>query len=303
IRTGVLRLSPPPNRNNNDPAIMNSADSNPTQQPVLTPEAILERHEHVLRHINQQLAALTQVLAQHLPSVSAPSPPPSVSPQLSAPNPSAAAPPVPPAPASTEPPEQSLPAPEPFLGEFDKCGGFLTQITLQFRQLRRTYETDGAKIAFMVQLLRGQALNWAQAVLRTAPEISYEDFLTKFKSVFERGTGAEAATHRLLNLKQGRWSMADFSVEFWTLAEETGWGQSALISTLLNNTTSGGGVLSGSHASDSMEEGEQPMQLGRSRLSPEERYRRWRAGECFYCGRRGHIAMDCPARPKDSARQ
>uniref|UniRef100_A0A3Q4G7I1 DUF4939 domain-containing protein n=1 Tax=Neolamprologus brichardi TaxID=32507 RepID=A0A3Q4G7I1_NEOBR len=77
--------------------------------------------------------------------------------------------------------DRSLPAPEPFSGEFDKCIGFLTQITLQFRQLQRTYETDGAKIAFMVQLLRGQALNWAQAVLRTAPDISYEDFLTKCK--------------------------------------------------------------------------------------------------------------------------
>lgn len=147
--------------------------------------------------------------------------------------------------------------------------------------------------------------------------------------------------------------MADFSVEFWTLAEETGWGQSALISTLLNNVcdelkrelmmrdvpktlsdvitlcvkldehlrarrgignyisqrppgrmeTSGGGAPSGSHSLDSTEESEQPMQLGRSSLSPEERYRRWRAGECYYCGRKGHIAMDCQARLKDSARR
>lgn len=29
--------------------------------------------------------------------------------------------------------------------------------------------------------------------------------------------------------------MADYSIKFWTLAEETGWGQQALISTLLNN--------------------------------------------------------------------
>uniref|UniRef100_A0AAZ1XEP7 CCHC-type domain-containing protein n=1 Tax=Oreochromis aureus TaxID=47969 RepID=A0AAZ1XEP7_OREAU len=151
-------------------------------------------------------------------------------------------------------PERSLPAPEPFSGEFDKCGGFLTQITLQFRQLRRTYETDGAKIAFMVQLLRGQALNWAQI----------DEHLRA-----RRGTG-----NYISQRSPGRME-----------------------------TTSGGGALSGSHASDSMEEGEQPMQLGCSRLSPEERYRRWRAGECFYCGRRGHIAMDCPARPKDSARQ
>lgn len=29
--------------------------------------------------------------------------------------------------------------------------------------------------------------------------------------------------------------MADYSAEFWTLAEETGWGEQELISTLLNN--------------------------------------------------------------------
>lgn len=72
-------------------------------------------------------------------------------------------------------------------------------------------------------------------MLRSDPEIPYHDFHSKFKSVFERGTGAAAAVHRLLNLKQGRRSMADYSVEFWTLAEETGWGEPALISTLLNN--------------------------------------------------------------------
>lgn len=86
-----------------------------------------------------------------------------------------------------------------------------------------------------VQLLRGQALNWVQAVLRTYPEITYQDFLVKFKSVFEKGTRAETAAHRLLNIKQGKSSMAEYSVEFWTLAEETGWGQSALMITLLNN--------------------------------------------------------------------
>lgn len=129
----------------------------------------------------------------------------------------------------------------------------------------------------------------------------------------------------MLNLKQGRQSIAEYSVEFWTLAEETGWGQSALISTSLNNVCDelknelvmrdlpltlsdvitlcmkvdehlrasrgtgnyitqrhlghtemalGGGATSGggNQVSDSMEEGEQPMQLGRSRLMPEERH-------------------------------
>uniref|UniRef100_A0A3B3HYY0 CCHC-type domain-containing protein n=1 Tax=Oryzias latipes TaxID=8090 RepID=A0A3B3HYY0_ORYLA len=44
---------------------------------------------------------------------------------------------------------------------------------------------------------------------------------------------------------------------------------------------------------------EEPMQLGRGRLSPTERRRRMAAGECLYCGQRGHYCKNCP---KASAR-
>lgn len=65
--------------------------------------------------------------------------------------------------------------------------------------------------------------------------MAYLEFLSKFRSVFNKGSGATNAVHRLLNLKQGKWSMVDYSVNIWILAEETGWGQEALESTLLNN--------------------------------------------------------------------
>lgn len=332
---------------------MDSADSAPAQYIVVSTEAVLERHEHMLRQLNHQLAALTQALAQHVPLGSPPTSPPPSPPEAPVPEPPA---PQPSTPASLESLERPLPTPEPFSGEFDKCAGFLTQLGLQFRLQRRTYGSDESKIAFFVQLLRGRALTWAQAVLRSDPEITYQDFHSKFKSVFERGTGAAAAAHRLLNLKQGRRSMADYSVEFWMLAEETGWGKPALISTLLNNVcdelkgelltkelpaslddvislcikvderlrarrglrnfnthkppgcmemassrgTVGGGVL---REREDETEGEQPMQLGRFRLSPEERHRRWMAGECFNCGHKGHIAATCQAQPKDRARR
>lgn len=48
---------------------------------------------------------------------------------------------------------------------------------------------------------------------------------------------------------------------------------------------------------------EEPMQLGRMRLSPEERQRRLRLGLCMYCGQPGHILALCPARPKEQAHQ
>ena len=45
--------------------------------------------------------------------------------------------------------------------------------------------------------------------------------------------------------------------------------------------------------------GEEPMQLGRTRLSPAEREARFKAGLCLYCGQKGHLICNCPTRPKE----
>ncbi|XP_013763435.1 LOW QUALITY PROTEIN: olfactory receptor 4C12-like [Pundamilia nyererei] len=47
----------------------------------------------------------------------------------------------------------------------------------------------------------------------------------------------------------------------------------------------------------------EPMEIGCSRLTPEERERRSRAGECFYCGGSGHCIAVCPVRQKGVARR
>lgn len=39
---------------------------------------------------------------------------------------------------------------------------------------------------------------------------------------------------------------------------------------------------------------EEPMQLGRTKLSAEERERRFRNRLCFYCGEKNHRALNCP---------
>lgn len=40
----------------------------------------------------------------------------------------------------------------------------------------------------------------------------------------------------------------------------------------------------------------EPMQMGRSRLSPDERERRRSRGLCLYCGEAGHIVAQCPVK-------
>lgn len=44
--------------------------------------------------------------------------------------------------------------------------------------------------------------------------------------------------------------------------------------------------------------GPEPMQLGRARLTPEERSRRMSSRECLYCGQKDHFIASCPQRPK-----
>uniref|UniRef100_A0A8P4GTJ9 Gypsy retrotransposon integrase-like protein 1 n=1 Tax=Dicentrarchus labrax TaxID=13489 RepID=A0A8P4GTJ9_DICLA len=41
---------------------------------------------------------------------------------------------------------------------------------------------------------------------------------------------------------------------------------------------------------------EEPMQLGRAKLSAEERRRRLQEGRCFYCGQLGHLLAACPVK-------
>lgn len=44
---------------------------------------------------------------------------------------------------------------------------------------------------------------------------------------------------------------------------------------------------------------EEPMRLGRAKLSTEERRRRLQEGRCFYCGQPGHLLSACPTKEKN----
>ncbi|KAI3366500.1 hypothetical protein L3Q82_000476 [Scortum barcoo] len=46
--------------------------------------------------------------------------------------------------------------------------------------------------------------------------------------------------------------------------------------------------------------GEEPMQLDRTRLGPEERQRRLKEGACFYCGQQDHRVASCPTTVEDA---
>ncbi|XP_016317290.1 protein LDOC1L-like [Sinocyclocheilus anshuiensis] len=64
--------------------------------------------------------------------------------------------------------------PAPFSGSADECNGFLLQCSLDLEMQPHLYTTDKAKIAFIISLLTGRALQcaetiWSQAELSQRP--------------------------------------------------------------------------------------------------------------------------------------
>lgn len=212
---------------------MDPADAAPVLRELSVQGEMLERHEKMMKHVVEEQTVLRQLVAELKgilltpPGAAADAPPPGQS--LS----TAAASPLPPSPPTLQR-EHPLPAPEKFSGDLDKSRGFLTQCSFIFREQPRSYFSDGAKVGLMVESMTGRALQWAQAVVSMQPAISYEDFLCKFRCVFDKGSSADSAAHRMFSLKQGWRSVADFSIDFWILAEETGWQENALRGAFIN---------------------------------------------------------------------
>ena len=271
---------------------------------------------------------------------------------------------------STDPPtgarwEPSLAPPNTYAGGFDLCRGFVTQCELHFKHQSSRYLTDGSRVAMIMASLSGRALNWAGATIRQNPHLAdnLPEFLEEFRRVFDHPTEGSDAAGRLHAIQQGSRSVADYTLEFRTLAADSGWDDIALRSayrrglseelkdllvrdrpTSLNelatlahrlddrlrerrreraqmregpsrknpirhgesqtmrNTVTTNPVCfpSGTEVSRSTE-GEEPMQLGRTRLTPDAREKRYLERRCFYCGGGGHVLRTCPTRPKDPA--
>lgn len=341
---------------------MNPEDSDPVTRAISSQGALLGQHDTMLRNLmeNQntassqiaQLNVLVRELTTALSQTSA---------ALQAPDSqNRASPPAPldPTQLSREP---HVPDPDHYKGDMGKCGGFLLQCSLVFSQKPVTYASDASKIAYIMGLLQGNALDWAAAAYQSNSEMrqNYDRFVGELKKVFDHPVKGRDASKRLLTLHQGTRSVAEYSVEFRTLSAEAGWDDAALQTVFVNglseqlkdelalkdefsdldsvistairldnrlrerrrersSRSSALPVLSRSMATSrgptqppvpptpqpaQATSTEEPMQLGRARLTPSERLRRIRAGECIYCGKLGHFLSTCPSRPKDEAHQ
>ncbi|KAG1967775.1 retrotransposable element [Pimephales promelas] len=260
-----------------------------------------------------------------------------------------AAPPTPAVPlAPSGSPSQSeprLPVPEAYSGEPSFCRAFLNRCSMHFALQPRTFSNEQTKVAFVLTLLTGRAALWGTAVWENQNPCcaSFQDLSNEMKKVFDRSVSGREAARTLAELRQGRRSVSEFSIEFRTLAAECGWNEEAQwdmflhgladhvqkeiyaldLPTTLNGlidlalrvdarlsrverrTTStrtfGEMDVQRSSGRDvvSPVNDHEPMQVGRARLSREERERRRSQGLCLYCGGTGHYAYSCPEEAGD----
>ncbi|KAI2661314.1 Transposon Tf2-6 polyprotein [Labeo rohita] len=306
--TPLQKTSPP-----TDPATAGQIASEVSAQATM-----LTRHQQQLEH----LTALTEQLVRAVQGLQVATPP-------AAPPPTASPPPA--APPVTASPRLAFP--EKFDGTPGKCKGFLLQCTLFVNQQPHLYPTDEGRIAFVCSLLTGKALEWATAVwdLGQPTFPSFTAFLRSFKEVFQPSPESSEAGEQIMALRQGRRTAAEYALDFRTLAAQSGWNDGPLklhyrkglqpdlqvelacrdenlslsqyieLSIRVDNVMrarkpSRAFTASPPFPSVPMASPE-PMQLGVTKLSAEERERRLRNNLCLYCGQAGHIRATCPTRP------
>ena len=259
-----------------------------------------------------------------------------------------------------------LPHPERYDGDLGKCKEFLTQCSIAFQLQPRFYPNDTAKIAYIISLLTGKALAWASPAWNQEVNFCFvlDEFVEEMKKVFDHPVTGREAGKRLITISQGRRSVAEYAVEFRTLAGEVAWPDAPLITLfeeglnsdvrddlstreiperldlyidlaikvdnrirerLREKSRAGANPTRNATGATRSSTGEtradpryvtptglgatppptaraEPMQLGRARLTREEREHRMQKGLCLYCGGGDHIRATCPiCPPKDQA--
>ena len=126
--------------------------------------------------------------------------------------------------------EPLIPAPERYAGDMGTCRAFLIQCSLVFSQQPLTYPTEKAKIAYIIGSLKGNALAWASALWDSDSPVNdnFDLFVAEMRKVFDHPVEGGDAAKRLISMRQGSRSVAEFSVEFRTHAVRSGWNDKSL---------------------------------------------------------------------------
>uniref|UniRef100_A0A3B4BES6 DUF4939 domain-containing protein n=1 Tax=Periophthalmus magnuspinnatus TaxID=409849 RepID=A0A3B4BES6_9GOBI len=94
--------------------------------------------------------------------------------------------------------------PDPYAGQPGLCRGFLFQCLSVFQQRPARFPSDAARIRYVCGLLRGRALQWAEAKFSNSAleNTDFETFLNEFKLVFSHPHYRADAASCLLSITQ-----------------------------------------------------------------------------------------------------
>ncbi|KAL0198835.1 hypothetical protein M9458_007375, partial [Cirrhinus mrigala] len=121
--------------------------------------------------------------------------------------------------------------PQYYSGEPEGCSGFLLQCSLFIEANSQSLPNDIAKTAFVMSLLTGRALQWAEALWnrKSAVLASLDTFFTHFREVFGVALTPLSVHDELLKLKQTNNNIHDYTLRFRALAANSGWNDVALL--------------------------------------------------------------------------
>ena len=238
-----------------------------------------------------------------------------------------------------QPAPQRCVKPEKYDGNPDTCRGFMLQCALYMTHNPANFQSDESKVALVISLLTGGALEWATAVWEQGGD-NIEDFTSfeaLFKAVFQHPAEGLEVGEQLLKLEQGDRTVADYSLVFRTIAARSGWNDRSLLTVYrrglkpdiqselacrdddltldqlmelairLDNLLRTRGVprIRSCVSRDpfQVQHAQEPMEIGLTHLTLEEKERRRRNGLCLYCGASGHLRATCNHRPQPQGLQ
>lgn len=106
--------------------------------------------------------------------------------------------------ATTSASASPMARPATFSGDAVNCCGFILQCSLYFEMQPGAFPTERSKIAFMITLLIGCALQWAESLWNSNSPVTqtFDAFTTHFKEVFGQADSELSVQDRLFRLSQ-----------------------------------------------------------------------------------------------------
>lgn len=93
------------------------------------------------------------------------------------------------------------------------------------------FVSERSKVAFIILRLSGKALNCAQCIWSVRGPITWSErhFVHTLCEVFSQSAWSLSTQDKLIRLRQGQGSVADYSLHFSTLVAVSGWNESSLV--------------------------------------------------------------------------